>query len=117
MVNLGILEYDDLLQGQKKKGLKKEYFPETEDSPCDQFMVVSVVGYGAVVVNWRVKKNSKPYDGQKNKQTYYCLLECCIYKKYIFVASSIVILSVSIIPALCQYLSTTHLYTIVHCRW
>ena len=61
MVNLGILEYDDLLQGQKKKGLKKEYFPETEDSPCDQLMVVSVVGYGAGVVNWRVKKNSRPW--------------------------------------------------------
>ena len=32
--NLGILEYDDLLQGQKKNVLKKEYFRRLKTVQC-----------------------------------------------------------------------------------
>ena len=32
--NLGILEYDDLLQGQKKNVLKKEYFRRLRTVQC-----------------------------------------------------------------------------------
>ena len=32
--NLGILEYDDLLQGQKKNVLKKEYFRRLKTIQC-----------------------------------------------------------------------------------
>ena len=34
--NLGILEYDDLLQGQKKNVLKKEYFRRLRTVQCQR---------------------------------------------------------------------------------